>query len=31
VDTGFADLKETAFGLQLLSLIRMHARPRYVP
>jgi hypothetical protein len=31
VDTGFADLKETAFGLQLLSLIRMHARPRYIP
>jgi len=31
VDTGFADLKETAFGLQLLTLIRLHVRPRYIP
>ena len=31
VDTGFADLKETSFGLQLLSLIRLYARGTYVP
>ena len=28
--TGFADLTETEYGIQLLSLIREHARPRYV-
>ena len=31
VRTGLADLTETDFGLQLLSLIRMYARPVYVP
>ncbi len=27
----FPDLTETAFGLELLSLIRMHSRSRYIP
>ena len=31
VKTDLADLTETDFGLQLLSLIRMYARPVYVP
>ena len=31
VSTGLADLPETAFGLQLLSLLRLYARPSYVP
>ena len=31
VYTGFADLKETSFGLQLLSLIRLYAKGTYVP
>ena len=31
VYTGFADLKETSFGLQLLSLVRLYARGAYVP
>ena len=31
VQTDLADLTETDFGLQLLSLIRMYARPVYVP
>ena len=30
-DSALADLTETAFGLQLLTLIRLHARSRYVP
>ena len=30
VSTALADLPETAFGLQLLTLIRLHARSRYV-
>ena len=29
--TDLADLSETPFGLQLLSLIKMYARPVYVP
>ena len=29
--SSFADLPETTYGLQLLSLIRLHARGRYVP
>ena len=29
--TGFEDLKETLFGLQLLSLIRLNTRSRYIP
>ena len=29
--TGFADLPQTAYGLQLLSLIRMHRQTAYVP
>ena len=29
--TGLADLPETAFGLQLLSLIRLYSRSVYVP
>lgn len=28
--TGLADLTETEYGLQLLSLLREHSRPRYV-
>ena len=31
VKTDLADLTETDFGLQLLSLLRMYARPVYVP
>ena len=31
VSTDLADLTETTFGLQLLSLIRLYARPVYVP
>ncbi len=31
VSTDLADLTETDFGLQLLSLLRMYARPVYVP
>ena len=31
VSTDLADLTETDFGLQLLSLIKMYARPVYVP
>ena len=30
-DSDLADLTETAFGLQLLTLLRLHARPRYIP
>ena len=30
-DSALADLTETAFGLQLLTLLPLHARPRYVP
>ena len=26
-----ADLNETAYGLQLLTLLRLHSRSRYVP
>ena len=29
--TGLADLTETAYGLQLLTLIRQYDRPRYIP
>ena len=29
--TSFADLPETVYGLQLLSLIRLHRSPRYIP
>ena len=28
--TGFADLTETEYGLQLLTLLRSHTRPRYI-
>ena len=31
VQTGLADLTETSFGLQLLSLLRMYGRSVYVP
>ncbi len=31
VQSGIADLTETAYGLQLLSLLRMHGRSRYIP
>ena len=31
VDTDFADLTETSFGLQLLSLLRLYSMTRYVP
>ncbi len=31
VDAALADLTETTYGLQLLSLIRMHSFGRYVP
>ncbi len=31
VSTGLADLKETVYGLQLLSLIRMYGFARYIP
>ncbi len=29
--SAFADLTETAYGLELLSLLRLHSRTRYVP
>jgi len=29
--TGFADLTETEFGLELLSLLKLYGRSRYVP
>ena len=29
--TGLADLTETTYGLQLLTLLRLHSFPRYVP
>jgi len=29
--TGLCDLQETVFGLQLLTLLRLHSYPRYVP
>ena len=31
VSTGLADLKETVFGLQLLSLLRLYGITRYIP
>ena len=31
VETALADLTETAYGLQLLTLIRMYDRPHYIP
>ena len=31
VASALADLTETAYGLQLLTLIRQYERPRYVP
>ena len=31
VSTGLADLKQTIYGLQLLSLIRMHGFAKYIP
>ncbi len=31
VSTGLADLKETVYGLQLLSLLKLHSFTRYVP
>ena len=31
VDTDFADLAETSYGLQLLSLLRLYSITRYVP
>ncbi len=31
VSTGFADLKETVYGLQLLSLLGLYGYARYVP
>ena len=31
VSTGLADLKETVYGLQLLSLLRLYSFTRYVP
>jgi len=31
VSTGLADFPETSFGLQLLTLFRIHSRPVYVP
>ena len=31
VSTGLADLKKTAFGLQLLSLLRLYGFSRYIP
>ena len=30
-ESSLADLTETAYGLQLLSLLRMYSRPVYVP
>ena len=29
--SGLADLNETVYGLQLLTLLRLHSYPRYVP
>ena len=29
--TGLSDLEETTYGLQLLTLLRLHSCPRYVP
>ena len=29
--TGLSDLEETTYGLQLLTLLRLHSYPRYVP
>ena len=29
--TGLSDLEETSYGLQLLTLLRLHSWPRYVP
>ena len=29
--TGLSDLEETTYGLQLLTLLRLHSLPRYVP
>ena len=31
VSTGLADLKETVYGLQLLSLIRLYRFAQYIP
>ena len=31
VSTSMADLPETAYGLQLLTLLRQYDRPRYIP
>ena len=31
VYTGLADLQETSYGLELLSLVRLYARSAYVP
>ncbi len=31
VMTGFSDLKETVYGLQLLSMLRLYGRSRYIP
>ena len=31
VSTSLADLTETAYGLQLLTLLRQYERPRYIP
>ena len=31
VTPGLADLKETAYGLQLLTLLRLYSRSRYIP
>ena len=31
VSTGLADLKETVYGLQLLSLLRLYGRAEYIP
>ena len=31
VSTGLADLKETVYGLQLLSLLRLYGYARYIP
>ena len=30
-DSALADLNETAYGIQLLTLLRMHSRSRYIP
>lgn len=31
IATGLSDLEETSYGLQLLTLLRLHSWPRYVP